>query len=219
MKIEDHKQGTVEWALSRVGRPTCSKYDKILTPKALKPAKTNYRAELLAEYLLGQPVEWGSNAWTERGTEMEEEARRWYEFTQDAEVQTVGFIARDDGKTGGSPDGLVGENGGLEIKCLEAVNHTMHLLDEPPTYIGQVQGYLYLTDRAWWDILFFNPSLPSRIIRVEPDMKWREAFVPVLEDFLGKLDADKAKWEHARNVHPLDPRERAALAASDASRL
>ena len=68
MKIETFEQGTVEWMLSRIGRPTCSRYDQICTPKTLKPAKTKYRAELLAEYLLGQPVEWGSSGYTERGT-------------------------------------------------------------------------------------------------------------------------------------------------------
>ena len=212
MKIETFEQGGVPWMLSRLARPTASCYDKILTPKQLKPAKSElYRAELLAEYLLGQPVEWGSSAWTERGTDMEAEARTWYEFDRDIEVQEVGFIARDDDKTGGSPDGLVGSNGGLEIKCLGAVKHMLHLMDNPPEYVGQVQGYLYLTGREWWDVLFYNPNLPKRIERIYPNLKWGEAFVPVLDEFIERLDREKARWEYARNLHPMHPDVQAML--------
>lgn len=214
MKIIKCDQGSVDWMLARLSIPTASCYDRVLTPRTLKPAKGQYRAELLASYLLGQPVDWGSNAWTERGTDMEDEARRWYEFNRDVEVEQVGFISRDDGKTGGSPDGLVGD-GGLEIKCLRAVNHMVHLMDDPPAYVGQVQGYMYLTGREWWDILFYNPSLPRHVVRVERDPKWLAAFVPVLEDFLGKLDADKERWEFARNIHPIDPEIQALLKESD----
>jgi len=204
MKVETYDQGTVEWMLGRLGRPTASRYDQILTPKTQKPAKTTYRAELLAEFLLGQPIEWGSSSWTERGTDMEAEARRWYEFHTDKEVEEVGFIARDDGKTGGSPDGLV-EGGGLEIKCLGAINHTLHLLEDAPAYTGQVQGYMYLTDRPWWDILFYSPNLPKLVVRVDRDEEYLKAFIPVLDDFIGQLDEDKAKWESHRNLHPMSP--------------
>ncbi len=215
MKIETYAQGSVEWMLGRVSRPTASRYDSLLTPTTRKPAKARklYRAELLAEYLLGQPIEWGSSAFTERGTDMEDEARAWYELITDREVEQVGFIAREDGKTGGSPDGLV-EDGGLEIKCLGAINHTLHLLDDPPAYVGQVQGYMYLTGREWWDILFYNPNLPKVINRIERDEEWVKAFVPVLDEFIGQLDEDKARWESERNLHPMHPDIQAELEAA-----
>jgi len=225
MKILECDQGSVEWALSRVGRPTASGYDRILTAKTLRPsaARDLYCAELLAEYLLGQPIDWGTSAWAERGTEMEEEARRWYEFDQDVEVEEVGFIARDDDETGGSPDGLVvGRKKGLEIKCFQAANHMLQLLDfhdkAPAIPFAQVQGCLYLTDYEEWDVLYYNPSLPRHIVRVYPDEKWRAAFIPVLDDFIGRLNAEKKKWEHVRNLHPLSPEIQAELKADEEAR-
>ena len=218
MKIETFDQGSVEWMLSRVGKPTCSGYSKILTEKTFKPSASRdlYCAELLAEYLLGQPIEWGSNAWTERGTEMEAEARKWYEFDQDVTVDQVGFMSRDDGKTGGSPDGTIKDKKkGLEIKCFSAANHMLRLLDfhhkAPEVPTSQVQGYLYLSDYEEWDILYYNPNLPRHIITFEPDLKWRAAFVPVLDEFIGRLGDEKAKWEHARNLHPEHPEIQGAL--------
>jgi hypothetical protein len=219
--------------IARLGIPTASCYDQILTPSTYKPAASQdmYGATLMAEWLLGRHLDWGTNAWVERGTEMEEEARKWYEFNRDAEVQRVGFVQRDDGKTGGSPDGLVGDDGGLEIKCLGAANHALMTLRDPlktpDKHVGQVQGYLYLTGRKWWDILFYNPDMRKVVIRVEPDPKWQEAFVPTLNTFLLWMDNEKAGREGERNLHPEHPeikaalkaQEQAALAASDASRL
>lgn len=217
MIVKGVEQGSTAWMLERLGLPTCSCYDRILTPRTLKPSASRdlYCAEILAEWLLGHYLDWGTNAWVERGTEMEEKARRWYEFDQDVEVQTVGFISRDDGKTGGSPDGLIGSAGGLEIKCLSAANHTLQTLRKPikapDRYIGQVQGYLYITGREWWDLVFYNPDLKKKIIRVEPDMKWREAFVPVLDEFVGWVEEEKSGREDERNLHPESPEIQAEM--------
>jgi hypothetical protein len=218
VKIETFDQGGVQWMLSRLGNPSCSSYDKLLTPKTKKPAKSRflYRAKLLGEWLAGQPEEWGSTNWTERGHDLEDEGRRWYEFDRDVEARKVGYIARDDGKTGGSPDALVGEDGGLEIKCLKLANHSLHLIGnyEPEDeHIGQVQGYMYLTGREWWDVLFYNPSLPSKVYRYERDEKWLVAFIPIIEEFIAHLDEDKAKWAHVRNLHPEHPEIQAELGA------
>jgi hypothetical protein len=206
MKIIECEQGSVEWMQARLGIPTASQFDRIITPKALKPAGARflYRAELVAEYLLGQPLDWGTSEWVERGTELEDEARRYYAFQRDVEVQQVGFVSRDDGLVGGSPDGLVGDDGGLEIKCLGAAKHVRHMLGEDLGYVGQVQGNLWLTGRAWWDVLSYNPELPPVIHRIEPDPKWVEAFVPVLAEFITKLEADKAKLAHHRVTRPWD---------------
>ena len=78
MKIHDMEQGTLEWMTIRIGIPTASRFDSLLTPKTRKPSggRPRHRAELLAEWLLGQPLEWGTSAWMDRGTEMEGEARK-----------------------------------------------------------------------------------------------------------------------------------------------
>jgi hypothetical protein len=200
--IHDVVQGSLEWMATRLGIPTASRYDELLTPKTRKPAaaRHKYRAELVAEWLIGQPLEWGSTIWMERGTEMEDEARSYYQLQADVEVQRTGFISRADGLTGGSPDGLVGADGGLEIKCPGALQHVRYLLGEDPEYVGQVQGYMYLTDRAWWDVISYNPALPPVIHRVHRDEDYLAALVPVLDEFIGEVERDKARLaEHKIN--------------------
>jgi hypothetical protein len=218
--VHDVEQGTLDWMLLRLGLPTCSGYDRILTPKTRQPAaaRSGYRAELLAEWMLGNPLEWGTSGWMERGSFMEDEAIAWYELQRGTDTQKVGFITRDDGLTGGSPDRLVGDEGGLEIKVLNARNHTLHLLGEASLtdYVGQVQGYLYLTDRAWWDVLLYNPSLPPILERVKRDDSYIAALVPVLDQFTQTIERDKGRlWEHRRRNMQLSPAEEYAPFTDD----
>jgi hypothetical protein len=212
MKILDVEQGTMEWALARLGIPTASQFDRILTPKTRKASTSRdaYRAELLAEWLMGQPLDWGTSAWMERGTELEDEARRWYEMDRGVDVQTVGVVVRDDGLVGGSPDGLVGEDGGLEIKCPAAVQHVKYMLGvDELAHVGQVQGYLYLTGRKWWDVLSYNPDLPPVVKRVERDEDYLAALVPLLDELVAQVVADREKWGVYRVPRPWQEEEAA----------
>ncbi|HUT57336.1 MAG TPA: YqaJ viral recombinase family protein [Phycisphaerae bacterium] len=207
MKTLNVDQGTLEWAMGRLGIPTASCFDKLLTPQTRKPSTSRdpYRAELVAEWLMGQPLDWGTNAWMERGTELEDEARRWYEMDRGVDVEQVGLVLRDDGLVGGSPDGLVGADGGLEIKCPAAVQHVKYLLgidDLATAHTGQVQGYMYLTGRASWDVLSYNPALPAVVVRVARDEDYQAALVAVLEPFIEQVEADKAKWAEYRVPRP-----------------
>lgn len=207
MIIHDVRQGGEEWMRLRLGIPTASQFDRLLTPKTRKPAaaRAKYRAELLTEWLLGQPLEWGSSTWMDRGTGMEDEARRFYEFERDAEVERTGFISRQDGQAGGSPDGLVGRDGGLEIKCPAALQHVQYMLGDDLEYVGQVQGYMYLTGRAWWDVISYNPALPPVITRVARDEDYIGALVPVLDEFVKQLERDKSQLaEHRLRGPALD---------------
>ena len=201
MKILDCVQGSDEWFRARLGMPTASQFDRILTPARRQYAKgaTGYRNLLVAEWLLGCPVDWDGNGWTARGTELEAEAREWYQFTTDREVVEVGMVLRADEKVGGSPDGLVGDDGGIEIKCLAAHNHVAQLLDEDDAHTGQVQGLLYLTGRAWWDLVFYNPQIPSVIRRITPDPDYHAALDVALTRFVRELDEAKDRLrEHRR---------------------
>lgn len=218
MKIHEMEQGTHEWQQARLGRPTASQFNRIVTSKAMDPssAQSKYRAELLAEWLLGQPLDAASSAFMERGRDEEARARRYYEFTRDAEVRRVGFVTRDDGKVGGSPDGLVGEDGGLEIKVLEARNHVLAMLGEFDDYRHQVQGYLYLTGREWWDVLFFNPNLPSVIHRFERHDEYIEALDKELGGFVERLEADKERLREHKVIRPWHDEIQDELAQSEA---
>lgn len=204
MTILDMEQGSLEWMVARLGLPTASRYDQLLTPKGLKPSASQqpYRAELLAEWLLGQPLEWGTDGVMERGTELEAEARRFYEMDRDVEVRQVGFILRDDGLTGGSPDGLVGADGVLEIKCPMAKQHVRYMLGEKPEHTGQVQGLLHLTGRAWCDVLSYNPELPPVLVRVERDEAYLAALVPILYAFAEQCSADRERYQAHRIPRP-----------------
>lgn len=205
MKIHDVEQGTPEWLQLRLGIPTASQFDRLLTPKTWKPAaaRFKYRAELLAEWLLGYPIDNGSSQFMERGTGMEAEARRWYEFERGITVTRVGFLTRDDGLVGGSPDALVGEDGVLEIKCPGAVQHVLSMLGEEPDYIGQCQGLMYLTGRRWVDFLSYNPVLPPVLKRVERDEDYVTALAAVIDSFIAGLELDKAALaEHRAEVRP-----------------
>lgn len=199
MIIHDCEQGTPEWHAVRHGRPTCSALDQILTSKTLKRSGSaaKYRARLLTEWYVGHVIEWNeSTAFMERGKEMEGQARAQYEWDKGLSVKQVGFLATDDGRFGGSPDALVGEDGGLELKCPLLHTHIGYWTD-PATlvdeYRGQVQGYLYLTGRKWWDLMSFNPELPSVIERIYPDPAYQKALAETLEWFCGWLDDGKGK--------------------------
>lgn len=206
MITHDVIQGSLEWMTARLGMPTASQFDRILTPKTRKPSggRPKYRAELLAEFLLSQPTDWGSTNWTTRGTDMEAEARRWYELQGDLEVQQVGFISRDDGKTGGSPDGLIREDGILEIKTPNATTHVQYMLGDDPDYIGQVQGLMYLTGREWVHVLSYNPELPPALNAVFRDDEYISALVPVLDEFIGRLEEEKERLAEHKIVRPWD---------------
>jgi|SRR5690625_1516548 len=204
MIMHNVPQGSAAWERLRLGLPTCSQADRILTPARLRPASgaVTYRLQLLAEWVLGYPIEWsGSSQYMERGTDLEAEARAAYELETGHDVQTVGLIVADDGMFAGSPDGLVGDSGGLEIKCPAIHTHIGYLLEPESlaaTYRGQVQALLWLTDREWWDLWAYNPELPPVRARVDPDPEWRAAWEPALAGFLGALTYGREQLEPYR---------------------
>jgi hypothetical protein len=204
--ILDVVQGSPEWEQARLGIPTASRFGDIITPKTLKLSKSSavYRNQLLAEWLLGYPIEWTpQTAWMERGTALEPEARAFYAMEYDVEVQSVGFVLRDDERVGGSPDGLVGDDGGLEIKCPAIQTQIAYLLNPDAlvdAYRCQVQGNAYLTGRAWWDILSYHPELPHVRVRIERDEQFITALDACLAEFLADLDEARTVLEPHRLV-------------------
>jgi hypothetical protein len=210
MIIHDCPQGTPEWAAVRLGIPTASRVGDILTPKTLKLSGSagKYRNQLVAEWLCGHPIDWSDGAgWMERGRDMEAEARKWYAFSRDCDVRQVGFISRDDGLFGCSPDGLVGDDGGLELKCPALHTHVGYLLnptDLAEQYRGQVQASLYVTGRAWWDLVSYSPDLPAVELRIEPDEDYIDALDMALAGFIGNLLDCRERLAEHKQLTPAD---------------
>lgn len=186
----DVEQGSDEWHALRAGTPTASEFSRLVTSKG-DPSKSmlDYALQLAADLYAGAPQDrWEGNRWSERGKELEDSARAYYENTfPDREVTQVGYITDDDGRIGCSPDSLVEyradrqsgatRSGLLEIKCLKATTHVKVLLylqnngRLPPDYVVQPQGQMIITERQWCDVLFWHPELPAAIKRCAPDEK------------------------------------------------
>jgi len=175
MNIINVEQGTDEWYAARVGIPTASAFSRLVTGTGKASTQlSDYAAELAADMYAGKPLEkWGGNDATERGNEIEPQARASYEFDHGVEVVKVGFIVNHG--AGCSPDGLVGADGLHEIKCQMAKGHVQTLAyfakhrTCPPGYIPQVQGQMLVCEREWCDLSFFHPDLPGLVIRIGRD--------------------------------------------------
>jgi hypothetical protein len=207
MKRLDCAQGSAEWIEARLGIPTASQFHRIIQPVRLKPSTSQkaYINELLAEWLLGTPQD---DAWTEfmeRGTELEDEARLWYELDNDLTVDRVGFCTTDNGSIGASPDGLLGENTGLEIKCPGMPEHIGALIGEPSKdYKCQIQGGLWVCERDKWVRLSYNRAMPNKMTECGRDEEFIAALSSIMDDFLGKLARGKEKLR-ALGCKPADP--------------
>lgn len=185
MIVVNVEQGSPDWFQARCGIMTASNFEKIITTKG-EPSKSRlkYLYQLAGEKITGKMVEGYQNEAMQRGKEMEAEARNLYELLHDVKIQQVCVCYRDEQKIcAASPDGLVGEEGLVEIKCPLIHTHVSYL-DEgtlPVDYFQQVQGQLYVTGRKWLDFVSYFPGLKPLIVRVERDQK----FLLALEVQLG----------------------------------
>jgi hypothetical protein len=181
MKFFPTEQGSLEWVLAKVGIPSSSNFDKIITPAKMQLSSQadKYAWRLIAEQLLNAPLDDYASAMMSRGNSMEIEARGYYELTEGVDIAPGGFAVRDDRKAGASPDGFVGNDGVIEIKCPSAEIHVGYLLDDKGIgYRAQVQGQLWVCEREWCDTLSYHPTLPKALVRQHRD-----------EEFIGKLAA------------------------------
>lgn len=193
----DMPQGSEEWQLARLGIPTASQFHRIITPRTMKLSEgaEKYANELLAEELLGHPIDPEATQFMQRGGALERDAVEFYEFNRDVHTEKVGLIVRDDGLVACSPDRLVGDDGGLELKCPSPAVHVNYMLkaSEARSYNCQVQGGMWLTERAWWDWLSYNPEMQPVLVRFERDEKFIEALARAVNVFLEYLAEQRAK--------------------------
>lgn len=194
MKIINVEQNTPEWFEARMGIPTASEFDALVTP--LWKVRTgagvdSYLARKLAERWRGEPMpSFEGGGQMEQGKIREGEARPWYEFDSGRTIRTVGFVTTDDGKAGCSPDGMFDDGTGIEIKCPEHPTHVRYLLDGslPADYRAQVQGSMYVTGANTWTFLSYARGFPPLLLTIQSDPIAQEAIAEAVTAFNERLD-------------------------------
>lgn len=161
-------QGSEEWKRLRLGKVTASRVSDVIakTKSGYAATRANYMAQLIAERLTDTPAESYTNAAMQHGTETEPEARSAYEFYHGVAVEEVAFVAHPKIEQAGcSPDGLVGPDGLVEIKCPNTATHLETLLGQavPGKYDAQMQFQMACTDRAWCDFVSYDPRMPENM--------------------------------------------------------
>ena len=180
IEIIDCEQGSPAWFNHRMGIPSASRFSTVLA-KGEGKTRSKYMRQLAGEIITGEPAETFENHHMIRGREMEDEAREQYAFIEDAEIRRVGFIRN--GNAGASPDSLIGDNGGLEIKTAipEVQIARLERNTLPSEHKAQVQGCLWIAEREFWDFVSYWPRLPQFRVRVFRD----EAYIA---NMIGEVD-------------------------------
>lgn len=207
--IEMMDQGSDEWFAIRIGKVTASRVADILakTKSGYSTSRDNYMAQLVCERLTNQKAESFTNAAMQHGTETEPLARAAYEALKDVLVDEVGFVPHPSIQmAGASPDGLVGDDGLLEIKCPNTATHIDTLLSEsvPTKYFTQMQFQMACTGRKWCDFVSFDNRLPEKlqlfVKRVPRDDTYIKLMESEIVQFIAELDDKINKLMKVKNV-------------------
>lgn len=190
-------QQTDEWFAKRLGKATASKFkDVMATIKAGEAAtRRNYRVQLVVERLTGKKEDSYTNAAMTWGNETEPLARIAYECRTGLFVEQVDFVDHPHLMAGASPDGLIGDDGGLEIKCphQSAVHVETIQSGMPSEHMAQVQGAMWITGRKWWDFVSYDPRMPEHlqlyVQRIERDDKYIAELEAKVTAFLCEVES------------------------------
>jgi len=207
--IELMEQGSEAWFNIRIGKVTASRVADVLakTKTGYSTTRDNYMAQLVCERLTGQKGESFTNAAMQHGTETEPLARAAYEARYDVLVDEVGFVSHPTIEmSGASPDGLVGEDGLIEIKCPNTATHIETLLSEsvPNKYYTQMQFQIACTGRKWCDFVSFDNRLPTELQMFVKRVPRDDMYIKLIEDeivkFLAELDTKINQLMKVKNV-------------------
>ncbi len=192
------EQRTEDWYQARLGHVTASQMSNVLaTIKSGEAAsRANYRIQVITERLVGAPTEdaFVSSA-MQRGIDLEPVARSVYEAYRSVDVEECGFVQHPSIKWfGASPDGLIGDDGLIEIKCPNSQQHIQYWCDQkiPSKYQAQMLAQLACTQRKWCDFVSFDNRMPEDmmllVIRFEPAREEIEKIESEVKRFLSEVD-------------------------------
>lgn len=195
-------QQTPEWYAARLGKVTASSVHKVLagTKTGYGAARANYLTQLVLERVTGTKADSYTNAAMQWGIDQEPFARAAYEAAKGLLVDEVGFVQHPTiAMAGASPDGLVGDDGMVEIKCPDSKTALECWLSEDPVeskYFAQMQWQMRCADRAWCDYVVFDPRMPIKaqlfIHRVNRNDTWIKVTEMEVEKFLDEVDSKVA---------------------------
>ena len=189
------EQRSEEWFQARLGKVTASRVADVLAKikSGESASRRNYKIQLVSERLTGEKQETYINQAMQDGIDREFYARERY-VQQHGEVEEVGFIQHPTLEAGASPDGLVGDDGLIEIKCALGTTHTETLMTQevPSKYIPQIQFQLLCTGRKWCDFISYNPMFPKHlqlfVKRVDADPVYQKELEVEVGKFLDEVN-------------------------------
>ncbi len=205
-QMTDIIQGSESWFQHRAGKLTASRMSDVTarTKTGFGAGRKNYMAQLLVERLTGIVAESYTNAAMQHGIDTEPEARAAYEFYQGVEVKEVGFIDHPTiPMTGASPDGIIGIDGMLEIKCPNSATHIDTLLKGtiPSKYVKQMQWQMACADRNWCDFVSYDPRMPEEMklfvsrVEYDPSIGLEEQAIEFLKELADQVLQLQSKYQ------------------------
>lgn len=202
------EQRSTEWFTARLGKVTASRVADVIakTKTGYSTSRDNYMAQLVCERMTGTQGESYNNAAMQWGTDQEPLARAAYEAAKDVLVDEVGFVIHPTiSNAGASPDGLVGDDGLIEIKCPNTATHIDTLLSDkvPSKYNTQMQWQMVCTGRKWCDFVSFDPRMPEGlqlfIQRVDFDAEYVKMLEAEITGFLAELETKIEKLNERKH--------------------
>lgn len=198
----DAPQGSDAWKEARLGRATASEFAAVMA-KGQGKTRGAYLRRILSERLTGKPIEskaygaWQANL--DRGHEQEPFGKMSFEALTGEFVEEVGFVAHPEIMAGCSPDGFLGEDGGVELKSVIPTVQIETILagGYPSEHRPQIQGSMWLCNRRWWKFASFCPDMPAHlrlyVFRVERDETYIRQLEAEIRVFLAEIDQLQAK--------------------------
>lgn len=194
-------QGSLQWMLLRAGKITASEADALVSPLGKvrdSEGVDTYLSQKLVELWTGGPLPQLQGVFDmSQGQILEERARPAFTIHTGIEVTTAAFIESDDGRCGCSPDAMIGETSGVEIKCCTMPVSVKYLLAGklPKEYAAQVQFSMWVTGFHTWHFFSYNRQFPPLHLVISRDENFQRAITCAVEDFIGLLDASMLRLE------------------------